>query len=538
MPETDWAADLALPCQCGETSGCRFLVAAARDKVARILQEISQPDLNDIGNRFVPRGRLVHYFDKKAVIDLLRSIFNGDIVTALASFITHDETTCPVCNNSIREFYNYSRDRGGVCDSSYKPHSAALKKKSNDDFSKITDAWESWEKELFRHWQWRMRSPYLKKLIGEDKPQKLEGEVTLPWTEIKPPPESESEFSESECPSESGQYPRQGQHSKVWRIKIHADHHEVGSKEDYFALKGTDNHEDFKAEFDAHQNLGQVPSQITPLLAAFEQNDIRYLLFPWAEGGSLEQIWETTCPFTSHWCSATWLWEQCVGLSSGLAYIHGQGTAAVGHGAATAQLHADIKPENILFFGSPQNGQGPYALKFADFGLACNSLSEDGRLPIRYIENTMSYRPPEIDLEELEASLQWDVWGLGCVFLEFVTWFLRYYEGLTSFRIARREERDHRRALGFQGVVKEETFFHVTLANRWLSLLPGVKLVRDASVKKSVVLEIQLLKGKAADSNHQNLQRLLDCIRNNMLVIEESRRLSASDVNNFLLTSI
>lgn len=46
---------------------------------------------------------------------------------------------------------------------------------------------------------------------------------------------------------------------------------------------------------------------------------------------------------------------------------------------------------------------------------------------------TVTYRPPEYDTKLKPVSRSWDVWGLGCTYLEFVTWFLLGRSGLKEF---------------------------------------------------------------------------------------------------------
>jgi hypothetical protein len=92
--------------------------------------------------------------------------------------------------------------------------------------------------------------------------------------------------------------------------------------------------------------------------------------------------------------------------------------------------HGDINPRNILWYNDCDSAEGALSgtLKIADFGQAeFNSLKS--RTAPRDVANTMTYRPPECDdrLVRNEQPLirqRYDIWCLGCVFLEFVTWLL------------------------------------------------------------------------------------------------------------------
>jgi serine/threonine protein kinase len=91
--------------------------------------------------------------------------------------------------------------------------------------------------------------------------------------------------------------------------------------------------------------------------------------------------------------------------------------------------HGDLNPGNILWFNDCDSGENVLSgtLKIADFGQAeFNSLKS--RTARRDVANTLTYRPPECDRlvrnEQPIIRQRYDIWCLGCVFLEFVTWVL------------------------------------------------------------------------------------------------------------------
>ena len=87
--------------------------------------------------------------------------------------------------------------------------------------------------------------------------------------------------------------------------------------------------------------------------------------------------------------------------------------------------HGDINPGNILWYGDDLNTKERLGgtLKIADFGQAeVNSLLS--RTKRRSVANTLTYRPPECDLQPSVIRQSYDIWCLGCVYLEFVTWLL------------------------------------------------------------------------------------------------------------------
>jgi serine/threonine protein kinase len=84
--------------------------------------------------------------------------------------------------------------------------------------------------------------------------------------------------------------------------------------------------------------------------------------------------------------------------------------------------HGDLKPENILLYCDSKDEYG--TLKISDFGEAeLNSRMSKSKRRSR-LANTMTYRPPECDLQPKIIRQSYDIWCLGCVYMEFVTWML------------------------------------------------------------------------------------------------------------------
>lgn len=85
--------------------------------------------------------------------------------------------------------------------------------------------------------------------------------------------------------------------------------------------------------------------------------------------------------------------------------------------------HGDLKPENILWFPSTKSTGGHGVLKITDFGAArFNTVNlwdthKTGRIP-----NSATYRSPEIDLHG-KLTTACDIWALGCIYLQFITWY-------------------------------------------------------------------------------------------------------------------
>jgi serine/threonine protein kinase len=156
------------------------------------------------------------------------------------------------------------------------------------------------------------------------------------------------------------------------------------------------------------------------------------LLFPWAEH-DLYRYWEESNKPDS--AQLVWISEQCHGLVSALAYIHNP----PGLFKNESQLfgrHGDIKPENILWF---RNDKGAM-LAFSDMGLTeVHNDSSRSNIPGHGIPATPNYRPPECDMagKKGHISRSFDIWTLGCVFLEFIVWILEGWDGIRDFKTSR-----------------------------------------------------------------------------------------------------
>ncbi|KAK6216302.1 hypothetical protein LQW54_003693 [Pestalotiopsis sp. IQ-011] len=191
--------------------------------------------------------------------------------------------------------------------------------------------------------------------------------------------------------------------------------------------------------------------RVIPLLAAFKHLGKFHMILPWADGGNLADLFKNyTARGTpqkvgsedAEWYSENWLLAECLGLADGLTSVHKPADEAL----TSAQIHADIKPENILCF-TPTDGWPGFTLKLADFGEARVVNGKAGTIPAQHVPHTKTYRPPEHDTND-EVNLNYDVWCLGCVFLEFITWAIAGSESLDKFQEDRLEERDEQVTVG------------------------------------------------------------------------------------------
>lgn len=212
----------------------------------------------------------------------------------------------------------------------------------------------------------------------------------------------------------------------------------------------------FEKELQANRNIPRH-SRIVPVLAAFKHRRRCHLILPWADGGSLADIWtnyspphipippHVDFPVSPHveippskplqhptWdCSDSWLLKECKGIAEALAATHNTGSVR--------QIHADIKPENILCFFSEDSRTLSLTLKLADFGEAV-PLDHGAPIHTDMVPHTKTYRPPPSP--DGLIGFNYDIWCLGCLFLDFITWFLKGRTAVEEFSDFRENEGD------------------------------------------------------------------------------------------------
>ncbi|KAG8165172.1 hypothetical protein KVR01_005447 [Diaporthe batatas] len=330
----------------------------------------------------------------------------------------------------------------------------------------------------FEEWQWTTIAPFFQ--LGSQKEVKhlqLQDQEALPFTQdsrfvIDKPAYQKLEF--------------EGGYSSVFKVDIHPDHHNLSKSnavEQKFAVKCLRSRDEaeFKREVNTLRKFsGDSHQHLVSLLATYEQFGKFYLIFPWAEA-DLQGFWmKHPAPTLDHE-GMVWLAEQCCGIANGLTKIHhyetwrrtnseisesksgrldslrnlhrnpGRSTSMnIEPGQKSVnrdtnkqrhfrkQLygrHGDIKPENILWFRDPEKSGDRGVLRISDFGLTEFST----RHSLCYKRNnqvahSLSYRPPECDLEGAFVGPSYDIWTLGCLYLELIAWQLGGNKLLQDFR--------------------------------------------------------------------------------------------------------
>lgn len=166
---------------------------------------------------------------------------------------------------------------------------------------------------------------------------------------------------------------------------------------------------------------GMVHPHIVSILTSFRHGSSYYLLFPCAVF-DLAKYFEERAP-TDRTKTARWVSKQCLGLMEAVHKIHFPPKLdTLQPEDKLFGRHGDIKAENVLVFISHE---GEENLVLSDFGLG--SMHHDqskSNIPNREISATPGFRPPECDMENGKISRSFDVWTLGCLFLDLLTWLL------------------------------------------------------------------------------------------------------------------
>lgn len=215
-------------------------------------------------------------------------------------------------------------------------------------------------------------------------------------------------------------------------------HSQVGLNTELFAVKRLydrdfNNNAKFQNELEQLQRFnGLVNGHLVTLLATFVLEEKYYFIFPYANG-TLDYYWEDVNPNPD--MSRTivqWVSKQLSGLTSALSTIHVPGHLH-GKGIDKYGRHGDIKPDNILLFSSSDDPLG--ILVLSDMGLtAFNSKVSRSSIPQHKVPKVpVSYRAPERDVDGGKISRLYDVWTLGCLYFEIVTWLVGGYELLEQF---------------------------------------------------------------------------------------------------------
>ncbi|KAF7535451.1 hypothetical protein G7054_g5370 [Neopestalotiopsis clavispora] len=280
-------------------------------------------------------------------------------------------------------------------------------------------------------WQWYLRVPYME-VIGptfQAYEETFQPDILLPWS-------SQSKDGEVMRNDRTDGY---GGYSAVYKRHIDDRFHGfhkilerigLSGGRGFFALKVLNLYTpDEKAMISKlfenerrqlNRFNGVAHSHLVTLLAAFEQEstDKSFFVFPWAEC-DLSAYWERQHPRDAQWVS-----KQLAGLVGALNEIHNPAQNAQTLGSSQVYgRHGDLKPDNILWF-TPYKGDPRGILVVSDMGFTAVNTELSRSKQTNGKPRTPTYRPPELDIPGANVTREYDVWSLGCIFLEMMTWLL------------------------------------------------------------------------------------------------------------------
>ncbi|KAJ8130174.1 hypothetical protein O1611_g3457 [Lasiodiplodia mahajangana] len=386
---------------------------------------------------------------------------------------------------------------------------------------KCFEGWSYSTVKRFEELQWSFIAPYFRPAKRKTVPHySFHPQTILPFKFVKTSNVSEGGFG------------------RVYRVEIHPDHRGFAnskSSNSSFAVKTLNGPRDenaFKREVATLSRLSDnTHSHLISLLGTFEKNGVYNLIFPWAEADLLH-YWKRKQSHKSDE-ALRWMAQQCQGIADGLSYIHRlettsgksllhpnsmdeAGDVVQRNGAVPAfflcGLHGDIKPENILWFpySNDPAHKGRGVLKITDFGFT--EFSRKDRIDKTrrgFIAISPTYYPPEAKLDN-SISSSYDIWSLGCVYLEFTAWWLGGWRLISKFS-ARRLNVDSN-PTPWEGLNFELDGFFDLARN-------GENGKLEVGVKSSVSKFIDELKVNPRSNDF--VVGFLDMIKSDMLVVEK-----------------
>lgn len=273
---------------------------------------------------------------------------------------------------------------------------------------------------------------------------------------------------------------------------------------------------DFKQELKVLEKLRKYPHKhIVTHLATWTQDGKYYMLFPYAQC-NLRQYMKWIHFGTPTKENIIWLLKQLRGLAAALKDIHNLSGVGLSVPAPspTSNLaapqpqmresgwHHDLKPENILLYKTPGPKRGTFQI--SDFGSSKIHTYRSGSINTRSPNGTLTYEPPEAKSEGA-TSRPYDVWSLGCVFLELLIWAVLGFRSVEEFA----SERHDRRYPGSQtDILSDDSYW---------------QMAEDGSiiVRKTVLQKIEVLKENVMRQAQQPFKEVLELI---LLMLDPDRR--------------
>jgi serine/threonine protein kinase len=243
---------------------------------------------------------------------------------------------------------------------------------------------------------------------------------------------------------------------------------------------------------------------------AYLYNDTRTehtFIFPWAEYGNLWEFWNHQKIVPEDREYFVNVFKQLTCLACAIDEISNEGLR-----------HGDLKPENIVCFktdnGIPYDQKDPsikIRLVIIDVGLAkTHAEATKKRLATDTLVSTRRYAAPELETKtRSELSRRFDVWSMGCIFLEFTIWLLYGTDELIRFTSSLKEG-------------SEQIKFFVTKSDTNTLKVSGQSPKKTAELGRGVKDMISRIMADPRCTEKTAVRRLVELIRDKLLVVDLS----------------
>ena len=260
-------------------------------------------------------------------------------------------------------------------------------------------------------------------------------------------------------------------------------------------------------------------------LATWTQDRKYWMLFPFAECNLREFMAQEDYAASRK----LWLLQQFCGLASAVKFIQNMYDVSVPDnpdlrqqnlqppspavsGMQKSGWHHDIKLDNILYFFDTDPRRE--TLRISDWGAGKVHTYRSASINTKSPNGTPTYEAPEYQ-EEGARSRPYDVWSLGCVFLELLVWVASGGHGVQKFADRRAGGKTDPRHLH-----TDDAFYKRVESGRF-------------ALRKGVIDQIQDLKEPFSTKELDPFRSVLEVVER-MLIINKDDRIRANIVSDAL----
>ena len=254
-------------------------------------------------------------------------------------------------------------------------------------------------------------------------------------------------------------------------------------------------------------------------LATWTQDEKYYMLFPYAQCNLREYMEKNK--FNKK--DALWLLDQFHGMAGAVKRIHDlsevEGPTSKSTlstptaGERRTAYHHDLKPENILFFSDGSSSRGTF--RISDWGSGKVNTYRHSSYHTKSPIGTLTYEPPEYTYDG-KTSRPYDLWSLGCVFLELLIWAVLGSPTVETFSDQRGDKRN---ANSGTGSMKDDCFWQ--------------KVGNEYVLRDIVITQLGRLDKALVEPSAPPFKEVVDYIRR-MLKIKTDERIKALDLFDLL----